>query len=373
MNSTNKERRQRLINTIAVLSVSGIGRRRLQKLVKALGSVDAIETATIAKLSAIQGISRSIASALQSLDKKKATEYADRVDKLGWTYLFPDDPEYPKPLSQIDSAPPILFRLGLPYQPNEPMIAIVGTRHPTENGRLFASSLARALAESGVTVVSGMAEGIDSSAHTGALESGGKTIAVWGCSLDHIYPPSNKGLAEKIRENGTIYSEYLPGTRPDRAFFPERNRIIAGLSCGVVVVEAGERSGALITVEHAIQQGREIFAVPGPPGAKMSIGTNRLLKKGAALITSVDDIFTELPTLKGDILVKKIVRMPDMTETERCIVSTFTNGPLQIDQISRATSISMPELSQLLLALELKGVVTELSGKRFILSEKFTC
>ncbi|UCE24129.1 MAG: DNA-processing protein DprA, partial [Candidatus Zixiibacteriota bacterium] len=250
-------------------------------------------------------------------------------------------------------------------------ISIVGTRHPTEEGRLFAYNLAAALARAEITVVSGMAEGIDSAAHKGALDAGGTTVAVWGNSLDVVYPPTNRSLARRIKERGVVFSEYPPGTPPDRAHFPERNRIISGLSEGIVVVEAGKKSGALITADQALAQGRELFAVPGRPGAKMSEGTNALIKKGARLLTSWEDIFEELPRLKGNILVKKFSRLPDMTEIEKRIVEMFSAGPLQIDQLAANVSMPVEEIMEFLLALELKGVIRELSGKRFMLCEEY--
>jgi DNA processing protein len=168
-----------------------------------------------------------------------------------------------------------------------------------------------------------------------------------------------------------VVSEYFPGTRPDRVNFPQRNRIISGLSEGVVVVEAGQKSGALITANQAINQGREVFAVPGPPSSKVSIGANELIKKGAKLLTSVEDIFTELPRLKGNVASKQFLKLPDMTEMEIKIINLFENDPQQVDNISRMTNLPVSELMQFLLALEMKGVIRELSGKRFVLVDTY--
>lgn len=369
---TNSARHKRIVHTIGLLEVPGIGRGRFHKLVRAFGSATGVQAATIAELEVIPGISRAQATAIhEQFDEAAAQRYAEQIERLGWTVLFPDEPDYPLMLAHIEPPPPILFRVGQPTLPADRMVAIVGTRHPTERGRLFAHSLARALAEAGVVVVSGMADGIDTAAHQGALDAGGRTIAVWGSSLDQVYPPGNRGLAERIKETGTVYSEYLPGTFPDRPHFPERNRIISGLSTGVVVVEAGQKSGALITAEHALRQDRTVFAVPGAPGANMSLGCNELLKQGAVLVTSVEDIFRELPTVKGEVRVQRVSERPDLTDTEREIVALFAAGPVQLDELSRRLNRSIPELTQFLLALELKGVVQELSGKRFMLSEEF--
>ncbi|MDF1545847.1 MAG: DNA-processing protein DprA, partial [bacterium] len=324
------------------------------------------------QLETVAGISRKVASDIKSeYDPDKAQESAARVMQLGWTVSFLGEPGYPDLLSKISSAPPLLFSVGTPLEKNESSIAIVGTRKASEQGRSFTFKLAAELARAGITVISGMADGIDSAAHKGALEAGGRTIAVWGSSLDIVYPPTNKGLAEKIKENGAVYSEYLPGTAPDRASFPERNRIISGLSSGVVVIEAGQKSGALLTAGHALDQSRELFAVPGHPESRGSLGTNSLIKKGARLLTSVEDIFEELPRLKREIIARKFVELPDMTDTERKIVDLFVDGPIQLDKISRSVQLPVSETLEFMLALELKGVVRELSGKRFVLTEDF--
>lgn len=370
----NNERNRRLIETIGLLSIQGLGRGRFNKLIKTFESTKAIREASIQTLSSVNGISRTLAGLIkEKFDEDLATEIARRIERLSWSALFPDDDEYPKALAEIISAPPMLFRIGTATQPDDRMIAIVGTRHPSEAGRMFTYNLAKRLALDGIIVVSGMADGIDTSAHSGALASGGRTIAVWGSSLDHVYPPTNRRLAKDIESSGCIYSEYFPGTRPDRSSFPERNRIISGLSEGVVVVEAGRKSGALITAAHAIEQNREVFAVPGSPGIRMSEGTNALIKKGASLITSVEDIYQELPSLRGKVVARQFKQIPDMTDIERKIVDSFSMDPMQIDQISRAVQLPIEELTQFLLALELKGVIRELSGKRFILAEEFTC
>lgn len=367
--------RERLAETIGLLTIPGVGRGRFGKLVKAFGSPRRVLSATIFELEAVAGISRTIASDIQTkYDPDRAGRLAARIVQLGWMVLFPDHPEFPKRLLDLPDTevPPVLYRAGDGVMSDGKMIAIVGTRHPTERGKLFAHDLAVSLTKAGITVVSGMAEGIDSASHRGALDAGGKTVAVWGNSLDVVYPPSNKLLADQIKENGAVYSEYPPSTSPDRPHFPERNRIISGLSEGVVVVEAGKKSGALITASCALRQGRELFAVPGPPGSKTSDGTNDLIRNGARLVTSADDIFEELPRLKGEVLAKKFSQLPDMTDIERQIVDLFSTGPQQVDQISREIDLPVPELMEFLLALELKGVVRELSGKRFVLAEEYS-
>jgi DNA processing protein len=368
----NSELKEKLTDAIALLNVPGIGRGRYNKLIQAFGSPSSVLEASVYELEAVPGISHEIASTIKtSFNRENASRIASHIVQLGWAVLFPDQSEYPIQLLTISDYPPILFRIGEPAADENKMIAVVGTRHPTEKGRLFTFKLASALAQAGITVVSGMAEGIDSAAHKGALDGGGKTVAVWGSSLDHVYPSSNRGLAEKIKTSGAVYSEYFPDTRPDPVYFPERNRIISGLAEGVVVVEAGKKSGALITARLALEQSRELFAVPGSPDAPMSAGTNDLIKNGAKLLTSADDIFEELPRLKGEVLAKRITQLPDMTDVEKKIVHAFASGPLQIDQLSRTIELPVTELMEFLLALELKGVVRELSGKRFVLAEEY--
>ena len=363
--------KDRLVTSLALLQVPGIGRGRYRKLVEVFGTPSAVAAAALPQLTAIPGISLGIASAVKEryaecLEQSKVA--AARIGQLGWQVLFLGDDAYPQNLAAVPDAPPILFALGQSLKTDENTIAIVGTRRPTEKGRRFTVGLAAELARAGVTVVSGMAEGIDSAAHIGAIEGGGRTVAVWGSSLDIIYPPGNRKLAERITEQGCLLSEYPPGTHPDRATFPDRNRIISGLSAGVVVVEAGRKSGALITAEYGLAQGRELFAVPGAPDARQSEGTNRLIRKGAKLITRPDDIFEELPRLRGQVVVTRFQENPDMTGAEKSLAQLLAGGPLQVDQIAREAQLSSPEVLELLLAMELKGFVQELSGKRYILA-----
>jgi DNA processing protein len=369
---TNSEIKDRLTSAIALLNVQGIGRRRYAKLIKVFGDTQSVIDAPVDRIAEINGISRGQASTIKDeIDFEAASQTAARIVQLGWNVLFFNDEEYPAPLKNIPDAPPLLFRLGDRYSTDDRFMAIVGTRHPSEQGRDFTYNLAFKLTEEEITVVSGMAEGIDSAAHRGALDAGGKTVAVWGSSLDVLYPPSNKLLAERIKQSGAIYSEYFPETQPDRAFFPERNRIISGLSAGVIVIEAGEKSGALITASHALEQGRDLFAVPGAPSSIRSKGVNSLIKKGARLLTSVEDIFEEMPQLKGGILVKKFKQLPELTDSERKIIELFSDGPLQIDQLSRNSGLTVAEIMEFLFAMELKGVLRELPGKRFVLSEDY--
>lgn len=372
---TNKENKEKLTGYIALLSVPGIGRGRFHKLFKKFGSIDKIFSASLKELENIPDISHRLAHAiLNQHDFNLASEKAARVIQLGWQVFYFDESDYPLLLKNIPQSdvPPCLFVEGDPENFGENAIAIVGSRHATEKGRRFAETLAAELAGNKITVVSGMAEGIDSYAHRGAIKAGGKTWAVWGNSLEIVYPPSNKSLAKEIVTSGATISEYLPETRPDKNHFPQRNRIISGLSQAVVVVEAGRKSGALLTASQALLQQRTLFAVPGHPTDKMSEGCNQLIQNGARLISSVNDIFDELPRLKGKVIAKKFVPPDDLTEIEKKIIDLFSKGPQQVDNLSRELNLSVSELMEFLLALELKGLIQEISGKRFELAEQHT-
>ena len=332
----NSEAKQRLIDALTLLSVPKVGKGRFNTLTRKFGSVSNVFDAPLDEIASINGISSDTARAIKNGgDIKEARQIAGRIEKLGWTTLLVDNPEYPTGLSRIRDYPPILFRLGKPTLPHEKMIAIVGTRRCSDESRRFARTLARDLTEAGLVVVSGMAEGIDGAAHRGALDASGKTVAVWGTSLDKVFPVSHKQLAQQIEESGTIYSEILPGVPTDPSFFPARNRIISAVSEGVIVVEASEKSGALITAEQALEQGKELFAVPGSPGSKRFIGSNSLIKQGANLVTEAGDIFRAIPRLQDNAKASRLHKMPELTEMERLMVDRMSDGPVHTHQAIR--------------------------------------
>lgn len=366
----NNENKQRLIDALTLLSVPKVGKGRFNSLVRKFGSAPGVLGAPLEELKAVNGISDNLARAIKKGGNiKQARETANKIEKLGWTVLLTDDPEYPVELNRISDYPPMLFRLGEPTLPHEKMIAVVGTRRCSDESRRFTRQLARDLTEAGLVVVSGMAEGIDGAAHHGALDASGKTVAVWGTSLEIVFPVGHKQLARQIEATGTIYSEILPGVPTDKSFFPARNRIISGLAEGVIVVEASDKSGALITAEQALDQGRELFAVPGSPGSKRFSGTNRLIKQGANLLTEAADVFKAIPRLQDNARASKLHQLPEMTEMERLMVDQMADGPVQIDHLSRLMELPVSDLMGFLLALELKGLVQEVSGKRFCLSD----
>jgi DNA processing protein len=244
----------------------------------------------------------------------------------------------------------------------------VGSRKTTPYGRWFTEKVSQELARQGMTIVSGMARGIDSWAHLGAISGGGRTIAVLGCGVDVIYPSENRDLFTKIIDHGAILSEFPMGSPPEGGHFPRRNRVISGLSIGVVVVQASEKSGSLITAGFALEQGREVFAVPGNVGTEGSRGTHRLIKEGAKLVESSEDILEELlpQWRKGREITPTVeIPKPDLTEEERVLYELLGESPLHIDTIIRESRLDPGKVSSLLLNLELKELISQLSGKFF--------
>ncbi|MDJ0938655.1 MAG: DNA-processing protein DprA [Woeseiaceae bacterium] len=286
---------------------------------------------------------------------------------------------YPELLSQIDSAPHLLYVKGDAQVLDMPAIAIVGSRNPTSTGRRNAFEFARYLASSGFLIVSGLAEGIDAAAHRGALEAGMPTVAVLGTGVDVVYPAKNHELAHAIAANGALLSEYALGTGPRRWHFPERNRVISGLALGTLVVEAARQSGSLITARLAAEQGREVFALPGSIHNPLARGCHRLIRDGAKLVESADDIFAELAPLAGHVLETSAgaagepaasgVIGPDTGDDEEYVKLREHLGfdPVSIDILADRSGLTIDQVSSMLLILELDGIVEKLSGGRFAL------
>jgi len=271
------------------------------------------------------------------------------------------DDGYPEALKTIHDPPALLYVRGT-CSP-APALAIVGSRRCSPAGMATTRRFAREIAGSGMTIISGLARGVDSQAHEGALDVGGATIAVLGCGIDCIYPPENRSLFRRISEQGGIVSEYPPGTPPLPGHFPGRNRIISGLSRGVLVVEAARGSGSLITAEFALEQGREIFAVPGAIAAPNSDGVNNLLKQGAHLVTEAQDILSHLRPTTGTIGIRNALSLlENLSEQEK------NDEPVQIDDLARKSGLTPMELSAILLQLELRGAASQLPGMRYIRS-----
>lgn len=344
--------------------VTGIGPARLQALLDAFGDVESAWNASPADLEAVLGpaAAQALVRARGELDLQ--AEWT-RIEALGVQVLTWADPDYPERLLEIDSPPPVLYLRGRLVPQDRWAVAVVGTRRPTPYGVSVARELATALAASGVTVVSGMARGIDGVAHRAALEAGGRTLAVLGSGLDQVYPPEHRRLAEEIAESGAVLSDYPLGTRPEPKNFPPRNRLISGLSLAVVVVEAGEGSGALITADFAAEQGREVFAVPGSIHSPASRGTNRLIEAGARPMLEPEQV---LEALNLDALARQEQveeRLPE-DETERRLLLAMSADPVHVDELTVRTGLPVDQVSATLALLELKGRVRQVGGMHYV-------
>jgi DNA processing protein len=349
------------------MAIPGMGPVRIKAVVSHAETVRDVYSWKPEDFARIPGFSletgREILRNLNRADAEKRLEWADRHDI---EVICLADSGYPASLRDLYDPPAVLFIKGGLIDCDSRAVAMVGSRRSTEYGKTAAYSLARDLAQCGLTVVSGMALGIDSISHRGALENGGRTIAVLGSGIDRIYPPENKGLYEQIAAQGAVVSEFFPGTEPHPAHFPRRNRIISGLGQAVIVVEAGERSGALLTADYAIAQDRPLFAVPGNFTSKLSAGTNDLIKCGARPITGIEDLFSVLPRLRNDYIPPERIMPDDLTEDERKIYTRLSAEPIYLDTLVRMLDIPASEAVSYLLGLELRGLVRQLSGKRFV-------
>ncbi|KAA3619788.1 MAG: DNA-protecting protein DprA [Calditrichaeota bacterium] len=354
--------------------IHGIGPARIRTLLNRFAKPSKIVSASIDELTKIGGINESAAHAIQSAES--ADFGLDQLQKAvdqNCQILACFDNRYPEKLKRIPNPPLVLYTTGQISVFNSFAIAIVGTRLPTAYGKNITIKLTRELVESGVTIVSGLARGIDTIAHTETVKYGGQTMAVLGSGLDVLYPSENKKLASEICKNGLLVTEFAFGTKPDAINFPKRNRIISGLTAGTVVTEAGEKSGALITAYQALDQNREVFAVPGSIFSKNHAGPNQLIKEGAKLVTSVADIFDELPQ-QGDLFSPVNSGKMDamrFSNNEKEIIDLLKDGEHHIDKLSRVLNKSTPALLSMLLKLELEGVVQQQPGKIFVLNKTF--
>ncbi len=364
-----------LRDMLRLMLAPGIGAVRVRRMIQAFGGPEAALNAGFEELRRVPGLN---GPELEYMARKQWNDRAvemqlERIGTSGAQAVFYWEENYPAYLSQIYDPPPMLFALGDLACMNRPCLAVVGTRTPSLYGRETARNLAGGIALAGYTVVSGLARGIDSEAHQAALDNGGVTVAVLGSGVDMIYPPENVGIVGRMLEQGSaVVSEYLMGTPPDSKNFPRRNRIISGLSRGVLVVEAGVRSGALITAEYALDQGRDVFAVPGDVARGLSHGTNRLIQQGARLVQSVDDILEEL----GDSsLAARSIGIqpglpglgPGLSQEERRVFDCLDHQPVHVDEISGRSGLEVPQLLGLLLQLQMKRLVREHPGKLFSL------
>jgi len=345
---------------IALSHIREITPRIFEKLLEKLGTAEKIWKTKEKDLEALDpNLTPKIIDLRKRIDPKKLL--SDLLKK-GIKILTIGDKDYPKLLKEIADPPFLLYIKGEIKSQDDFSLAVVGSRRPTSYGREVTESLTRALVFEGFTVVSGMARGIDSVAHKTVLEAGGRTIAVLGSGIDVIYPPENEKLYEEIAQNGAVVSEFPPGTQPVPYNFPQRNRIIAGLSLGVLVTEAAEKSGALITAGFAGEAGREVFAVPGPIYSKLSAGTSGLIKDGAKLVYKVQDILEELG-LEQKVLenLRDTKVGPDSGEM-KMILQLLQDEPKHVDEIIKETRLSASKVSSTLSMMELSGFVKNLGG-----------
>ncbi len=352
--------------------IPGIGANRLRALVSHFNSPAAALQASPHELIRVEGIEKKLASTIahHPNNGEAAEHQLSLLNKVNGHIITLWDDEYPEYLRRIYDPPPILFVLGALVPADKFSIAIVGTRRPTAYGKLIAERFACELVKKGITIISGLARGIDTIAHQSTLKSNGRTIAVIGSSIDIIYPPENKKLAEKIEanENGAVVSEFFMGTKPDPGNFPRRNRIISGMSLGTLIVETAEDGGAMITASTALDQNRELFCIPGNITEKYSAGTNKLIRDGhAKLVQNVEDIISELePVLRPILKTAAPKQEVQLTAFEQKIFDILSSDPVHIDTIAERSQFSTSDALVNLLSLEFKGIVKQLPGKMFV-------
>ena len=370
--SQHNDDRNALAYWLALSRTPGLGSRTIQQLLNTCGTPRAVfDRAAQARLSAT--LDPAVQEALRRPDWAAVERDLAWLARTGCVAVCLDHPDYPSLLRQIHDAPPVLFVHGDPACLALPQLAVVGSRNPTPQGRDTAYEFARALAAAGLGVASGLATGIDAAAHQGALAAGGVTVAVLGCGLDKIYPPRHRDLAARIRHGGALVSAFPPGTPPLPAHFPQRNRLISGLSLGTLVVEAAIRSGSLITARCAVDQGREVFAVPGSIHNPLSHGCHVLIREGAKLVETVGDILEELGALSQYVLNIAGPVTDDVHRGGRDVLDAAQYrllemlgfDPISMDALIERSGLTPEEVSSMLLVLELRGYVAAIGGGRY--------
>lgn len=345
--------------------VKGIGAARLRLLLDHFGDAQTAWQASSQDLLAAGLGAKLVKSMVRARADVSLEQVWERMHAQGVTVLTWEDEGYPRRLMEIGQSPPVLYVRGELLPEDEWAVAIVGTRRITHYGRQVTEEVAAAMAHNGITVVSGLARGVDSVAHQSALNAGGRTLAVLGSGVDQIYPPEHQRLAERIVECGALISSYAPGTPPEGINFPPRNRIISGLSMGVVVVEAGERSGALITSGFAAEQGREVFAVPGNITAPQSRGANRLIQQGAHPLLRPQDVLETLNlTQISEHRAARSMLPADATEAQ--LLGVMSQEPMHVDEIRNKTEMPIQKVSSTLAMMELKGMVRQVGGMQYV-------
>ena len=357
---------------IALNMVPGVGGAHFRRLVNFFGSPGAVLKASLQDLNRIRGLTPAVCqSIVDHRDRLPVERELEIVERRGCKIITIQDESYPANLKAIYDPPQLLYVKSDLLPADSLALSIVGTRSATDYGRAVAEQIGSQLAARGVTVISGMAYGIDTAAHTGALNGGGRTIAVMGNGLDVVYPARNLRLLEKIVDSGAAISEFPMGMKPLRNNFPRRNRVLSGMSLGTLVVEAPKRSGALITAGYALNQGREVFAVPGRIDSEASGGTHDLIKQGAKLVESVEDILEELPEHALEPFTKEDVDIAEermelqLSDDEKAVWKVTSSSSIHIDDISRQSGLPPYKVSAALVMLELKGLVQQSAGKMF--------
>lgn len=352
--------------------VEDLGFKKLESLLKLYGEPAAVLKASRRELAKIPNIGDAVAGRIASLKRDELDKELRLMEKANVYAMSVFDANYPGNLKNSYSPPVVLYVKGGIKPEDADSVAIVGSRMPSYYGISSCEKLSGELASRGITIVSGMARGIDTAAHKGALKSG-RTIAVLGSGINHIYPPENKKLADEIGRSGAVISEFPMDMPPLKLNFPRRNRIISGLALGVVVVEAGERSGALITANFALEDNRDVFAVPGRVDSKTSAGANKLIKEGAKLVEGPDDIIEEIENKlryhkkAAEAPAKGKSSLADLTGEEKAIAAFLSYEPVYIDDLAENSNMSVDKAASLLVRLEIKSIVKELPGKNFIL------
>ncbi|MCL0057811.1 DNA-processing protein DprA [Dehalococcoidales bacterium] len=351
--------------------IPGIGRVKLAQLEKYFGSLENAWQAAPVDLKH-SGLDSNSIQAITSWRAKISLEAEmEKLDRYGVKVVTWHDPDYPSRLKEIYDYPPLLYIRGCLLPEDEWCLAVVGTRRATAYGRQVTEEIVADLARSKITIVSGLAKGIDSIAHQSALEAGGRSIAVFACGLDIVYPSENANLARRIIQQGALISEYPLGTRPKANNFPRRNRIMSGLSLGVLIIEAGERSGAMITARLALEQNREVFAIPGSVLSPASRGTNHLIQEGAKLVCDYTDILEELNLIT--ITVARQMEMKEFlpsSDTESLLLKQLSAEPPHIDEVCRSSGLPISTVSSTLAMMELKGLVKQVGTMNYVLARE---
>ncbi|MBI3013154.1 MAG: DNA-protecting protein DprA [Elusimicrobia bacterium] len=369
--------KEKLEDYLLLSLVPAVGPVRFKNLLAQFGAAESVFESSSHALERVEGITPLVAQSILSYKNRidLVKRELEEAHKVGISILTLEDDSYPLFLKRIYDPPPVLYVKGRIACLQEFSIALVGTRRPTPYGERVAAELSRDLAERGIATVSGLALGIDTVVHQSTVRSGGATIAVLGSGHLQLYPEINRKLSVAITEKGALLSEFPLRSSPEPSHFPRRNRIISALSSGTVVIEGDEKSGALITARFAAEQGKDLFAVPGPIYSKMSRGPHSLLKQGAKLVEKVEDILEEFPGLGKDLFSKSVPIpsqvtqqpfSPDLTPLEKRVSDLISFDPIAIDHLSSRSALNVGDLSQALLSLEMRGLIHSLPGRNYV-------